>query len=114
MSPAVALNPATPVETLSCILPYVDMVLVMSVNPGFGGQQFIPYTLDKIRALRRMIDEQGLSCRIEIDGGVKLSNVREILDAGADTIVVGSGVFSGDAEKNAAEFMDIFRNYHKA
>lgn len=112
MSPAVALNPATPVETISCILPYVDMVLVMSVNPGFGGQKFIPYTLDKIRALRRMIDEQGLKCRIEIDGGVKLSNVEEILEAGADTIVVGSAVFSGDAGKNAADFMEIFRKYN--
>ncbi len=109
----VALNPATPVSTLSCILDQVDMILIMSVNPGFGGQKFIPYTLDKIRKLRNLCNEKGLSTRIQVDGGISPSNVREVIEAGADVIVAGSAVFKGDAGKNVQTFLDIFSEYDK-
>ena len=89
----VALNPATPAETLDCVLADLDMVLVMSVNPGFGGQKFIPSALDKIRQLDRTRKERGLSFLIEIDGGASLANCKEIADAGTDIIVAGSAVF---------------------
>ncbi|MEG1143765.1 MAG: ribulose-phosphate 3-epimerase [Clostridium sp.] len=107
----VALNPATPVSTLSCILEQVDMVLIMSVNPGFGGQRFIPYTLDKIRQVRAMCTEQGLSTDIQVDGGVTLSNVRDVILAGANIIVAGSAVFKGDAAENTASFLKIFKEF---
>ena len=108
---AVALNPATPVETLSCILKEADMFLIMSVNPGFGGQKFIPYTLEKIKKLRGMLNEAGLTTDIEVDGGVNAANVREVLDAGADVIVAGSAVFKNDAAANTKEFLKIFEEY---
>ncbi|MDD6073079.1 MAG: ribulose-phosphate 3-epimerase [Otoolea sp.] len=111
MKAAVALNPATPVETLNVILPEVDMVLLMSVNPGFGGQKFIPYTLEKIRTLRRMCTERGLSTRIEVDGGVTTANVRQVIEAGADVIVAGSAVFKGDPAENTKAFLEIFNEY---
>jgi ribulose-phosphate 3-epimerase len=91
--PCVVLNPATPLEAIEWVLGDVDQVLVMSVNPGFGGQQFIPSALEKIRRLRRMIDERGLSVDIEVDGGVKVDNIAEICAAGANVIVSGSGIF---------------------
>ncbi|SFG56799.1 ribulose-phosphate 3-epimerase [Oribacterium sp. WCC10] len=90
----VALNPATPVETLSCILPMVDLVLIMTVNPGFGGQKFIPYTLDKVRDLRRIATERGLDLTIGVDGGVTLANIKEIETAGANFFIAGSAVFN--------------------
>ena len=89
----VAVNPHTPVSLLSDILADIDLVNLMSVNPGFGGQQFIPYTLNKIRELRKMIDEKGLKVKIEIDGGVTVENAASILEAGADVLVVGNTVF---------------------
>ena len=89
----VAVNPHTPVSLLSDIIADIDLVNLMSVNPGFGGQQFIPYTLNKIRELRNMIDERGLDVKIEIDGGVTVENAASILEAGADVLVVGSTVF---------------------
>lgn len=89
----VALNPATPLCLLEEILPMVDMVLLMSVNPGFGGQKFIPTVLDKVRALRRIIDERGLSIAIEVDGGVGKANAATLAEAGADILVAGSAVF---------------------
>ncbi|MBL0221133.1 MAG: ribulose-phosphate 3-epimerase [Myxococcales bacterium] len=89
----VVLNPHTPVSAIEVVLPDVSQVLIMSVNPGFGGQSFIPSALDKIRALRRIIDERGLAIEIEIDGGVKVDNIAEVCAAGADVIVSGSGVF---------------------
>jgi ribulose-phosphate 3-epimerase len=91
--PCVVLNPATPVESIEWVLDDVDQVLVMSVNPGFGGQQFIPSALRKIQQLRRMIDERGLAVDIEVDGGVKVDNVAAVCAAGANVIVSGSGVF---------------------
>jgi ribulose-phosphate 3-epimerase len=93
MQAGVALNPHTPVELLQDILQDIDVVLIMSVNPGFGAQQFILHTLHKIKALRRMIDEQGLSVKIEIDGGVTLDNAPSIIHAGADALVAGNTVF---------------------
>ena len=87
-------NPATPLDHLTYVLDKVDMVLIMSVNPGFGGQSFIPASLDKLRAARRMIDESGYNIRLEIDGGVKVDNIRAIAEAGADTFVAGSAIFS--------------------
>jgi ribulose-phosphate 3-epimerase len=90
----VSLNPATPVETLDVILDELDLVLIMSVNPGFGGQSFIPSALDKISALRQRIKERGLSTELEVDGGVKIDNIREVVAAGADVLVAGSAVFN--------------------
>ncbi len=94
---AVALNPATPLTSLDYVLADVDMVLIMSVNPGFGGQAFIPSALEKIAKLRKRIDELGLKTEIEVDGGVKPSNAAEVIEAGADILVAGSAVFgAGD------------------
>ncbi len=102
----VALNPATPLDVLDYILPELDMVLLMTVNPGYGGQRMIPYTLDKVRQLRDYVDENGLSCDIEVDGGVKLDNVDQFLEAGANVIVSGSGVFCGDLAGNVEAFLE--------
>ncbi len=93
MQAGVAVNPHTPVSLLSDILHEIDVVCLMSVNPGFGGQSFIPYTLEKIKQLRKMIDERGLQVKIEIDGGVTLENAASIITAGADVLVAGSTVF---------------------
>lgn len=94
MKAGVAINPHTPVELLKDILPDLDVVLVMSVNPGFGGQSFINRTYDKIKALRQMIDSAGLSVKIEVDGGVTLSNAQALVDVGTDILVAGNTVFS--------------------
>jgi len=103
----VVLNPATPVETLTDVLDLVHHVLVMSVNPGFGGQQFIRNSLKKMRALARMRDERRLDFRIEVDGGVGLDTVRDIVRAGAELLVAGNAVFGhGDAKQNARELVD--------
>ena len=89
----------------------VDMILVMCVHPGFGGQKFIPESLDKIRAIRAMLNEKNLETDIQADGGVYVENVREVLDAGANVIVAGSAVFRGDAGENTAKFMEILKSY---
>jgi len=91
------LNPATPVEQLEWVLDQLDLVLLMSVNPGFGGQSFIPYILDKLRQVRLMIDQSGRDVRLEVDGGVKVSNIADIAAAGADTFVAGSAIFGSDS-----------------
>jgi len=95
-------NPATPLDVLEYMLPKLDMVLLMSVNPGFGGQKFIPHTLVKARQVRKMIDASGLQIRLEIDGGVGPANIREVAEAGVDTFVAGSAVFGkrNDKDKN--------------
>lgn len=108
---AVALNPATPVETLSCVLKEADMFLIMSVNPGFGGQKFIPYTLEKIRRLRSMLNEAGLNTDIQVDGGVTTANARDVIQAGANILVAGSAVFKNDAAANTREFLKIFKEF---
>lgn len=109
----VALNPATPIHALENVLALADMVLIMTVNPGFGGQQMIPYTLRKVKALRRMCDDMGIPMDIQVDGGVHLKNVREILEAGANVIVSGSAVFQGDAAANTRAFLDSFREFEQ-
>jgi len=91
----VAINPATPLGTLEEALSYADFVLLMSVNPGFGGQKFVPTSIDKLRRLRRMIDDRGLNVRIEIDGGIDANNIAEVCEAGAEIIVAGSAVYGG-------------------
>ncbi|ODS10011.1 ribulose-phosphate 3-epimerase [Vibrio scophthalmi] len=101
----VVLNPATPLAHLEYIMDKVDMILLMSVNPGFGGQSFIPNTLDKLRAVRKMIDESGRDIRLEIDGGVKVDNIREIAEAGADMFVAGSAIFSQPNYKQVIDEM---------
>jgi len=89
-------NPATPLSWLEHVMDKVDMILVMSVNPGFGGQKFIPEALNKLRAVRRLIDESGAEIRLEVDGGVKVDNIGEVAAAGADTFVAGSAIFGSD------------------
>jgi ribulose-phosphate 3-epimerase len=96
MKAGVAVNPHTPVSLLEDVLADIDLVCLMSVNPGFGGQKFIPQTLNKIRQLRKMINENNLSVKIEIDGGVTLENAKEIVDAGAHVLVAGNTVFKAD------------------
>jgi ribulose-phosphate 3-epimerase len=97
----VVVNPATPLESLQEILEFVDYVLIMSVNPGFGGQKFITTALDKVRRLRHLIDQRGLPVRIEIDGGIDLNNIQQVVEAGAEIIVAGSAIF-GAADPGAA------------
>jgi ribulose-phosphate 3-epimerase len=99
MKAGVAINPHTPVSALSDILHNIDIVCMMSVNPGFGGQQFIPYTIEKIKQLRKMIAERGLNVHIEIDGGVTLENAPSIIAAGADVLVAGNTVFKSTDPK---------------
>ena len=103
----VALNPATPLSVLDYVLPECDMVLLMSVNPGFGGQKYIPYTTQKIRDLKELITDRGCQTDIEVDGGVNLDNVREIMDAGANIIVAGTAVFKGNIADNVSRFLEI-------
>ncbi|WP_457652205.1 ribulose-phosphate 3-epimerase [Rhodocaloribacter sp.] len=100
----VTLNPATPLVTLEEILPDVDLALVMSVNPGFGGQAYIPQSTAKIRRLRRMLGAIGSNALLEVDGGIKPDNVRAVVDAGADVIVAGSAVFGGPVAENVRAF----------
>ena len=104
---AVTLNPGTPLVVLEEILPELDMVLLMSVNPGFGGQSYIKATTDKIRRLKAMIDEKGLNCDIQVDGGINLNNVKEVVEAGANIFVAGSAIFNTE---NIAETVKAFRN----
>ncbi len=103
---AIALNPATPVSVIEPYFSMVDMVLVMGVNPGFGGQKFIPECLDKVRQVRRILDEKQLGIDLEIDGGVNLDNVKEMVAAGANVIVAGSAIFKGDPAANTRAFLD--------
>jgi ribulose-phosphate 3-epimerase len=102
-------NPATPLDYLKYVLDKVDMVLLMSVNPGFGGQKFIPGTLDKLREARRMIDESGFDIRLEIDGGVKVDNIGEIARAGADTFVAGSAIFGAGKDEDPNNYDTVIK-----
>ncbi|WP_421622049.1 ribulose-phosphate 3-epimerase [Alkalilimnicola ehrlichii] len=98
-------NPATPLDVLKYVMDKVDMVLLMSVNPGFGGQKFIPGTLDKLREARALIDASGRDIRLEVDGGVKVDNIRAVAEAGADTFVAGSAIFGADDYRKTIESM---------
>ena len=102
----VALNPATPLSAIEYVLPKVDMVLIMTVNPGFGGQKLIPYTVDKVRALKALLEKTANKADIEVDGGGNLENAETLLAAGANIIVAGSAVFSGDIEENVTGFLN--------
>lgn len=106
----VALNPATPLSVLDYVLEDLDMVLIMSVNPGFGGQKLIENSIEKIAKLRQMIQEKGLNIDIEVDGGVKLDNASRILEAGANVLVAGTAVFKGDKKQNVSDFLEVFNN----
>lgn len=103
--PGMVLNPASPLSHVEHVLDQLEMLLLMSVNPGFGGQKFIPYVLDKVAAARQMIDAKGLSTRLEIDGGVTLDNIEEIGKAGADTFVAGSAIFGAESYKQVISTM---------
>ena len=106
-------NPATPLSHLDYVLDKVDMILLMSVNPGFGGQSFIPSTLDKLRQARRIIDDSGYDIRLEVDGGVKVDNIAEIAAAGADTFVAGSGVFGFSKESDTNRYDSIIDSFRQ-
>ena len=107
-------NPATPLSHLDYVLDKVDMILLMSVNPGFGGQSFIPATFDKLRQARRMIADSGRDIRLEIDGGVKADNIAEVKAAGADTFVAGSGIFGQAAETDPHRYDSILAKMREA
>lgn len=100
-------NPATSLDVLKYVIDKVDIVLLMSVNPGFGGQSFIPATLDKLREVRKIIDESGRDIRLEIDGGVKVDNIREIAEAGADMFVAGSAVFGAAKDSDPSKYDSV-------
>ncbi len=110
MKAGVALNPATPLCALDYVLELTDMVLLMTVNPGFGGQTYIEPMTGKIRALRRMLDERGLQTDIEVDGGINRETLPAVLEAGANVIVAGSAVFSGNAEENVKAFLEMMKH----
>ena len=112
MKAGVSLNPATNIDVLDYVLEDLDLVLVMSVNPGFGGQSFIPSALDKFKNLKEKIKERNLNVIVEVDGGVKTTNVKDVVEAGADLIVSGSDVFA-DKENRIKAYNDIFNNYKK-
>ncbi|MBF0430896.1 MAG: ribulose-phosphate 3-epimerase [Fibrobacteria bacterium] len=103
----VALNPATPLDTISHVLPEIDLVLIMTVNPGFGGQSFISYCMDKISDLRERINQQGRDIDLEVDGGIKLDNLEAVIQAGANVIVSGSGVYNGNPTEMCAKFKKV-------
>jgi len=107
-------NPATPLSYLDYVLDKVDMILLMSVNPGFGGQSFIPAALDKLRQVRRLIDASGLAIRLEVDGGVKADNIAAIKAAGADTFVSGSGIFGKPRDGDPHRYDTIIRQMREA
>ena len=104
-------NPATPLDYLNYVMDKVDVILLMSVNPGFGGQSFIPATLDKLRQARKMIDDSGFDIRLEVDGGVKVDNIAEIAAAGADMFVSGSGIFGGASDSDANTYNTIVSQF---
>ena len=110
MKVGLSICPETEAEALKPYLKEVDMILVMSVHPGFGGQKFIPESLEKIRKVREMIEEQGLSVDVEVDGGIYLTNVREVLDAGVNVVVAGSAVFKGEPVQTTKELMELFKD----
>ncbi len=107
MKCGVALKPGTSNAVLSDVLDQVDMILLMTVEPGFGGQSYLPASTEKIRELRRMVEERGLNVDIEVDGGIKKENLSEVLGAGANVIVAGSAIFAGDIEQNVKDFQVI-------
>lgn len=112
MKAGVSLNPATNINVLDYVLEDLDLVLIMSVNPGFGGQSFIPSALDKIKNLKKKIEEKNLNVIVEVDGGVKTTNVKDVIEAGAELIVSGSDIFA-DKENRIKAYKDIFKSFEK-
>ncbi len=111
MKAGLSICPETAVETIIPYVEMVDLILIMGVHPGFGGQKLIPETFDRLRQVRQILDEKNPKVDVQVDGGIHLGNVREILDAGANIIVTGSAVFNGDVEENTRKFMEILRDY---
>ncbi len=109
----VAVNPDTDLEGVKTVLDKLDMVLIMTVFPGFGGQKYIDSVTPKIAEMRNILDERGLDIDLEVDGGISAANVRNVLDAGANVIVAGSAVYKGDATANVKEFLEIFKGYEE-
>ena len=107
----ISIKPKTPVSAMEPYLEKVDMILIMSVEPGFGGQKFIPESLEKIAQTKKMLDEKGLAVDIQVDGGIYTHNVEDVLKAGANIIVAGSAIFNGDTKQNTIEMMDILKKY---
>lgn len=107
----VSLNPSTPLDVLEYVLNEIDMVLIMSVNPGFGGQAFIPETFLKIKDLKEMASRKGASIDIQVDGGISMDNVEDVISAGANVIVSGTSIFSGDIQDNIKKYKEIFKKY---
>ncbi len=110
----VALNPATPLSALNYVIQDVDMVLIMTVNPGFGGQAYIPAMTEKIRAVREIRDSKNLSFDIQVDGGINKDTIEEVLQAGANVLVMGSSVFQGNLNENVSEYLHILHRFEKA
>ena len=106
-------NPATPLDVLEYVMDKVDMILLMSVNPGFGGQSFIPGTLNKLRQVRKLIDDSGLDIRLEVDGGVKIDNIAEIKAAGADTFVAGSAIFGASNQNDSNHYDSVLTDFRE-
>ncbi|MFV1984336.1 MAG: ribulose-phosphate 3-epimerase [Thiohalomonadales bacterium] len=104
-------NPAAPLDCLKYVMDKIDMILLMSVNPGFGGQSFIPSTLDKLKEVRKLIDDSGFDIRLEVDGGVKVNNIREIAACGADTFVAGSAVFGAKNDKDPDIYNTVIKQF---
>ena len=113
VKPGVAINPGTPISALEYVLEDADLILIMSVNPGFGGQSYIPAMTEKIRTLRHILEEKGLQTDIEIDGGVDTKNLRMVIEAGANVLVSGSKIFGGDIAENVHQFKAIMAEYTK-
>lgn len=111
MKVGISICPDTPVDALNEYLDKVDMVLIMSVHPGFGGQSFIPTSLDKIRELKSIIEEKGFSVDIQVDGGIGTNNVEDVIKAGANIIVAGSAIFKNDTAKNTRDMLEILKKY---
>ena len=111
MKVGISICPDTPVDALNEYLDKVDMVLIMSVHPGFGGQSFIPASLDKIRELKSIIEEKGFSVDIQVDGGIGMNNVEDVIKAGANIIVAGSAIFKNDTAKNTRDMLEILKKY---
>lgn len=110
----IALNPATSLSALDYVLELADMILIMTVNPGFGGQVFIDEMLHKVSKLRGILNNKGLNTDIQVDGGITLSNISQVMDAGANVIVAGSAIFNGDIKENTKSFIQIMKEHEKA
>jgi ribulose-phosphate 3-epimerase len=104
MIAGVALNPSTPIENIKYVLKSVGLVLIMTVNPGYGGQKFIPYSIDKLKELKEMCQKIDANPMIEVDGGIGFDNAKDVIDAGADVLVAGTAIFKGNIEDNVSRF----------